>query len=122
MGLLDQNPAYYHQAKIVRKTLIPTALLLLFDFLSLKNYVNVRSKSNKQKNFFLFVFVGILKVNAGSGSISRRHRSADPDPRNSDLINLDIKENAKLIPKLVKSNISFITWNSHILSLVRYSH
>ncbi len=27
----------YHQAKIVKKTLIPTALWLLFDFLSLKN-------------------------------------------------------------------------------------
>jgi hypothetical protein len=37
--------------KIVRKTLISTILPLLFDFLSLKNYVNVPSKSNKQKNF-----------------------------------------------------------------------
>jgi hypothetical protein len=37
--------------KIVRKTLIPTVLLLLFD-LSLKNVENVLSKSNKQKNFF----------------------------------------------------------------------
>ncbi len=43
--------SFYHQAKIVRKTLIPTALCLLFDFLSLKNYGNVPSKSNKQKNF-----------------------------------------------------------------------
>jgi hypothetical protein len=32
--------------------LIPTALRLLFDFLSLKNYVNVPSKTYKQKNFF----------------------------------------------------------------------
>jgi hypothetical protein len=32
--------------------LIPTVLLILFDFLSLKNDVNVPSKSNKQKNFF----------------------------------------------------------------------
>jgi hypothetical protein len=28
--------SFYHQAKIVRKTLIPAALWLLFDFLSLK--------------------------------------------------------------------------------------
>ncbi len=39
----------YHQAKIVRKTLIYTVLWLLYDFLSLKNDVNVTSKSNKQK-------------------------------------------------------------------------
>jgi hypothetical protein len=47
--------SFYHQAKLVRKTLIPTVLWLLFDFLSLKNYVNVpsKSKSNKQKYFFL---------------------------------------------------------------------
>jgi len=31
---------FYHQAKIVRYTLIPTVLCLLFDFLSLKNDVN----------------------------------------------------------------------------------
>jgi hypothetical protein len=32
------------------KTLIPTVLRLLFDFLSLKNDIIVASKSNKQKN------------------------------------------------------------------------
>ncbi len=32
---------FYYKAKIVRKTLIPTVLLLLFDLLSLKNYINV---------------------------------------------------------------------------------
>ncbi len=36
--------SFYHQAKVVRKTCIPTVLLLLFDFLS--------SKSNMQKNLF----------------------------------------------------------------------
>jgi hypothetical protein len=46
--LLDPDPS--NHAKIVKKTLISTALLLLFDFLSLKNDVNVPSKSNKQKN------------------------------------------------------------------------
>ncbi len=33
--------SYHHQAKIVRKTLISTVLWLLYDFLSLKNDVNV---------------------------------------------------------------------------------
>jgi hypothetical protein len=33
--------SFYHQAKLVRKTLIPTVLGLLFNFLSLKNDVNV---------------------------------------------------------------------------------
>jgi hypothetical protein len=45
--------SFYLQAKIVRKTLILPVLLLLFDFLFLKNDVNVPSKSNKQKTFFL---------------------------------------------------------------------
>jgi hypothetical protein len=66
--------SFSHKAKKVRKTLIPTVLLLLFEFLSLKNYVNVPSKSNKQKNFFLNYrrfFVGLLKVN---------DENRDPDP------------------------------------------
>jgi hypothetical protein len=42
--------SFYHQAEIVRKTLIPTVLLLLYYFLSLKNDVHVSSKSYKQKN------------------------------------------------------------------------
>jgi hypothetical protein len=42
--------SFYHHAKIVRKTLIPTFYFVtLFEFLSLKNDVNVPSKSNKQK-------------------------------------------------------------------------
>ncbi len=39
----------YHHAKIVRKNLIPIFFVTLLDFLSLKNDVNVASKSNKQK-------------------------------------------------------------------------
>jgi hypothetical protein len=35
--------SFYHHAKIVRKTLIPPILLFLFEFLSLKNDVNVAS-------------------------------------------------------------------------------
>ncbi len=46
----------YHQAKLVRKTLIPTVLWLLFDFFIFKNYLNVPSKSNKHKNFSKLVF------------------------------------------------------------------
>ncbi len=42
---LDLDPDL--QERIVRKTLIPTVLWLLYDFLSLKNDVNVPSKSNK---------------------------------------------------------------------------
>jgi hypothetical protein len=52
--------SFYHQAKTVRKTLIPTFLGLLFDFLSLKNDVNVPSK---------LVFVGVVKVNDENGRI-----------------------------------------------------
>ncbi len=60
LGLPDPDPlvkrygfgseSFYPQAKLVRKTMIPTVLRLLYDFLSFKIYVNVPSKSNKQKN------------------------------------------------------------------------
>ncbi len=46
--------SFYNQAKIARKTLIPTVLFRLYDFLALKNNVNVPSKTNKQKTFFGF--------------------------------------------------------------------
>jgi acetyl-CoA acetyltransferase len=42
--------SFYHQAKKVRKTLIPTALWLLFDFLSLK-MMYMYGTFKKQKNF-----------------------------------------------------------------------
>jgi hypothetical protein len=43
--------SFYLHAKIIRKILNPTTLyfVTLFDFLSLKNNVNVPSKNNKQK-------------------------------------------------------------------------
>jgi hypothetical protein len=47
----SRSGSVYQQAKIVRKTLIPTVLWLLNDFLSFKNYVNVVSKSYKQKTY-----------------------------------------------------------------------
>jgi hypothetical protein len=56
----DQDPSIIKQ-KIGRKTLIPTVLWILYDFLSLKNDVNVASKSNKHKNLEKIVYIGGLK-------------------------------------------------------------
>ncbi len=56
--LLQCCGSIYHQAKIVRKPLIPTVLWLLYGFLCLKKDVAV----------------------AGAVSISHRHGFADPDP------------------------------------------
>jgi hypothetical protein len=73
-GLLDPD-----QAKFVRKTLIPTVLWLLYDFLSLKT-VNVSSKSKKTKTFrkknifWLASWRSMTKI-AGSNYISQRHGS-----------------------------------------------
>jgi hypothetical protein len=44
-----ESGSFYHHAKIVRKNLDSYYFVTLFDFLSLKNDVNVASKSNKQK-------------------------------------------------------------------------
>ncbi len=74
--------SFYHHAKIVRKTLIPTIMWLFLK--NLKNDVNLPSKSNKQNFFFkisfLFTSWGSMMKILGSGSISQRHGSADPDP------------------------------------------
>jgi hypothetical protein len=43
------------QAKIVRKTLISIVLWLIYEILSLKNDVNVPSKSNKKKKLETFI-------------------------------------------------------------------
>ncbi len=60
------------KAKIVSKTLIPTILWILSDFLSLKNDVNVPSKRIKQNifytNFLLLVSWRSRTKIAGSGS------------------------------------------------------
>jgi hypothetical protein len=42
--------SFYHQAKNGKKNLDSYYFATLFDFLSLKNDVNVPLKSNKQKN------------------------------------------------------------------------
>ena len=61
-----------------------TVLLLLMDFISLKNDVNVPAKSNNEKTFFKISFLLSLTKIGGSGSesvfISQRHGSADLDP------------------------------------------
>jgi hypothetical protein len=51
-SICQRSGSVYHQAKIVRKTPIPNVLWLLWDILSMKDDLNVPSKSNKQKNFF----------------------------------------------------------------------
>ncbi len=80
----DPDPSY-HQAKIVRKTLIPTVLWLLYDFLSLGNDVNVASKVTRRKtlNFFLSSWRSLTKIagsGAGSEFDSQSYGSAVPDP------------------------------------------
>ncbi len=68
-----------HQAKIVRKTLITAVSGLLYDFLSLRNDVNVASKNKKQKNLI------ILNVNwtcMGKKSCKKlKKRRPDPDQK-----------------------------------------
>jgi hypothetical protein len=51
-GYGSGSGSFYHEAKIVRKTLISNVLCLLFDFFLWKIfYVKVSSKSNLHKNF-----------------------------------------------------------------------
>ena len=85
----SKSGSFYHQAKIVRKTLVSTFLWLLYHFFSLKNDLNVPSKSNMRKKLFSISFLlaswqSVMKIagsrsESGSGSISLRHGSADLD-------------------------------------------
>jgi hypothetical protein len=75
---------------MVRRTYLDSYYFVtLFDFLSLKNNVNVPSESNKQKRlcqksklkkkkFKNYFFAGILKVKDESSRI--RIQDLDPDP------------------------------------------
>ncbi len=62
LGLLDTDPDPSIIENIVRKTLMPTVLWLLYYFLAKKNYVNVPSKSKRQKHFLTKFLVDVLKV------------------------------------------------------------
>jgi hypothetical protein len=82
--------SFYHQAKIVRRTLIPTVLWLLYDFLTLKYDVNVPLKNNKQKNLakkkFFVVGLKVSDENSRicgprSGSVTKCHGSATEEKR-----------------------------------------
>ncbi len=81
-GSCSGSWSFYHHAKIVRKNLDSYYFVTSFDFLSMKNDVNVASKSNKQKklwwkiSFLLASWRSMTKI-AGSGS---RIRIQDPDP------------------------------------------
>jgi hypothetical protein len=87
LGLPNPNHYYictdldpFHQAKIVRKTLISTVLWLLYDFLSLKNSVNTSLKSNRyQQNLFLFM-ASWMSLTKSAGSGSSYVIGMDPDP------------------------------------------
>jgi hypothetical protein len=46
-----------------KKKFVSYSFLTFYDFLSMKNDVNVPSKSNKQKNLDKKFFVGVLKTN-----------------------------------------------------------
>jgi hypothetical protein len=73
--------SFYHRAKIVRNTLIPT-VLWIFIF---EKWCNVPSKSNEQKNSlknnFLLTSWGSLTKIAGSGSIGQRYGSVSISQR-----------------------------------------
>jgi hypothetical protein len=51
---MDPNPSLIKQKS--KKNLDSYCFVTFLDFLSLKNDVNVPSKSNKQNNFFFVVF------------------------------------------------------------------
>jgi hypothetical protein len=101
LGLLNADPdplirgtgygsgsgSFYHLAIIVRKTLIPTVLWLLFvltfylwKMMSMCLEKVIREKT--KKIFFCILKANDEKARSGStsGSISHRHGSADPDP------------------------------------------
>ncbi len=68
-GFISPEPILLSSSKNRKKNLDPSVLWLLYDFLSLKNDVNVSSKSNKQKNLF---FGGVFKVNDENSRIRIR--------------------------------------------------
>jgi hypothetical protein len=71
-------------SKNSKKNIDSNCFVTFYDFLSLKNDVNVHAKSDNQKNCFLLTSCRTLTKIAGSGfasgSFSQRYGSTDPDP------------------------------------------
>ena len=72
-GFGSSSGSFYHQAKIVRKTLIPTVLWLLYDFLPLENDLNVPSKKIPcchavLRIRYIVIIRGSVPLTNGSGS------------------------------------------------------
>jgi hypothetical protein len=72
-----RSGSFYHNAKIVRKTFIPTTLRLFLIFYLTKS--NIQKKLCYKISFLLASWRSMTKI-TGSGSISQRHGSEDPDP------------------------------------------
>jgi hypothetical protein len=68
----DPDPSIIKQKEL--KTLDFYCFVTFYDFLSVKNCINVSSKSNKQKNVGKKVFVGIWKVTDEKSRIRIRIR------------------------------------------------
>ncbi len=116
--------SFYHQAIIVRKTLIPrycfVTSLWLFVFEKWCK-CNVPSKSNKQINFGKkYFFDDVLKITDESsririqirilGSISQRYGSADPDPHPDPYQNFMDPHSATL---LITNILRITNFNAH---------
>ncbi len=101
-----------------KKTSIPTVLWILYNFFSLKNYVNVPQKVISKK--FLFTpWRSLTKITgygsgswseSGSGSISQRYGSVDPHP--DPYQNFLYPQHWLLHYQFIKniSDNSFLTW------------
>jgi hypothetical protein len=82
--LIVKASVTYPDSKNSKENLDFYCFVTFLDLLSLKNDVNVPSKSYKQKNLFIFIFfVGVLKVNDENSRIRIRIPDPDPDPHQS---------------------------------------
>ncbi len=81
-GTGSKSGYFYYKAKIVGKTLIPTVLWLLYDFLSLQNYVTVPSKrisTDENSRIRIRIRIQLSEVwigGFGSGIVPKFHESA----------------------------------------------
>jgi hypothetical protein len=73
----------------------------VIDLFSLKNDVNVPSKSNKQKNLLKLGFAGILKVNDENSRILIQDPDLDPNPDPDPLVRgMDPRIRIRIHPKI----------------------